>query len=139
MRKNILIVVADYYGKISLDLLNGAKQALKGYRIEKNVKTIAVPGVFEIPVVISKNIKSFDAFIALGCVIKGQTPHFEYISSAVTNGIMNISITHKKPIGYGILTCLNKKQALKRANPKQKKLGKGGEAAEAVIKILRNR
>ena len=139
MRKNILIVVADYYGKISLDLLNGAKQALKGNRIEKNVKTIAVPGVFEIPVVISKNIKSFDAFIALGCVIKGQTPHFEYISSAVTNGIMNISITHKKPIGFGILTCLNKKQALERSNPKQDKLGKGGEAAEAVIKILRNR
>ena len=102
------------------------------------MSTITVPGVFEIPVVIARNIKKFDAFIALGCVIKGQTPHFDYICSAVTNGIMDISITHKKPIGYGILTCLNKKQALERANPKQEKLGKGGEAAEAVIKILRN-
>ena len=105
---------------------------------ELDYKVLYAPGVFEIPLVISANIKKYNAFIALGCVIKGQTPHFDYISSAVTNGIMNISITHKKPIGFGILTCLNKKQALERSNPKQDKLGKGGEAAEAVIKILRN-
>ena len=137
MKKNFLIVVANYYDKISLDLLSGAELALKAYKVS-TVNKISVPGVFEIPVVIARNIKKFDAFIALGCVIKGQTPHFDYISSAVTNGIMDISITHKKPIGYGILTCLNKKQALERANPKQENLGKGGEAAEAVIKILRN-
>ena len=137
MKKNFLIVVANYYDKISLDLLSGAELALKAYKVS-TVNKISVPGVFEIPVVIARNIKKFDAFIALGCIIKGQTPHFDYISSAVTNGIMDISITHKKPIGYGILTCLNKKQALERANPKQDKLGKGGEAAEAVIKILRN-
>ena len=137
MKKNFLIVVANYYDKISLDLLSGAELALKAYKVS-TVNKISVPGVFEIPVVIARNIKKFDAFIALGCIIKGQTPHFDYISSAVTNGIMDISITHKKPIGYGILTCLNKKQALVRANPKQEKLGKGGEAAEAVIKILRN-
>jgi 6,7-dimethyl-8-ribityllumazine synthase len=117
--------------------LSGAELALKTYKVPA-VNKITVPGVFEIPTVIARNIKKFDAFIALGCVIKGQTPHFDYICSAVTNGIMDISITHKKPIGYGILTCLNKKQALERANPKQKNLGKGGEAAEAVIKILRN-
>ena len=137
MKKNFLIVVANYYDKISLDLLSGAELALKAYKVS-TVNKISVPGVFEIPVVIARNIKKFDAFIALGCIIKGQTPHFDYISSAVTNGIMDISITHKKPIGYGILTCLNEKQALERANPKQEKLGKGGEAAEAVIKILRN-
>ena len=137
MKKKFLIVVANYYDKISLDLLGGARLALKTYRVPA-ASTITVPGFFEMPVVIAQNIKKFDAFIALGCVIKGQTPHFDYICSAVTNGIMDISITHKKPIGYGILTCLNKKQALERANPKQKNLGKGGEAAEAVIKILRN-
>ena len=137
MKKKFLIVVANYYDKIALDLLGGAKLALKTRRVP-TASTITVPGVFEIPVVIARNIKKFDAFIALGCVIKGQTPHFDYICSAVTNGIMDISITHKKPIGYGILTCLNKKQALERANPKQENLGKGGEAAEAVIKILRN-
>ena len=135
MKKNFLIVVANYYDKIALDLLSGAELALKAYGVPA-VNKITVPGIFEIPVVIARNIKKFDAFIALGCVIKGQTPHFDYISSAVTNGIMDISITHKKPIGYGILTCLNAKQAFKRANPNQENQGKGGEAARAVIKIL---
>jgi len=137
MKPHILIVVANYYDKIALDLLSGAELTLKSYRA--SFVHITVPGVFEIPGTIARNIKRFDAFVALGCVIKGQTPHFDFISSAVTNGIMDISITHKKPIGFGILTCLNKKQALERSNPKQDKLGKGGEAAEAVIKILRNR
>ena len=138
MKTKLLIVVANYYEKIALDLLSGSKLVLNEHKTSI-VNTITVPGVFEIPVVIVRNIKKFDAFIALGCVIKGQTPHFDYISRAVTNGIMDISITHKKPIGFGILTCLNEKQALKRANPKQDKLGKGGEAAEAVVRILQNR
>ena len=138
MKPLTLIVVANYYDKIALDLLSGAELALKTYRTSV-VNTITVPGVFEIPGAIARDIKRFDAFVALGCVIKGLTPHFDFISSAVTNGIMNLSITHKKPIGFGILTCLNEKQALERANPKQDKLGKGGEAAETVLKILRNR
>ena len=71
-------------------------------------KIIPVPGVFEIPVVIAKNIKKYDGFIALGCVIKGETPHFDFISSAATDAIMKISIQNKKPIGNGIITCLNK-------------------------------
>ena len=66
-------------------------------------KSIIVPGVFEIPVVISKNIKKYDGFIALGCVIKGETPHFDFISKATTDGIMNISINYGKPVGNGIL------------------------------------
>ena len=135
MKQNILIVVANYYDKIALDLLTGAELSLKAYRVPA-VNTITVPGVFEIPVVIARNIKKFDAFIALGCVIKGKTPHFEFISRAVTNAIMDLSINHKKPIGNGILTCLNSKQAFERANPKKKNKGKGGEAARAVIKIL---
>ena len=133
MKKNFLIVVANYYDKIALDLLGGAKLRLKTYRVPA-VSTFTVPGIFEIPVVIARNIKKFDAFIALGCVIKGQTPHFDYICSAVTNGIMDISITHKKPIGYGILTCNNMKQAIKRADPNT--LDKGGYAASAIISIL---
>jgi len=135
MKPKILIVTARYYKDFSKNLEFYASVVLNN---KAKYKFVSVPGVFEIPVVIARNIKKFDAFIALGCIIKGQTPHFDYISSAVTNGIMDISITHKKPIGYGILTCLNKKQALERANPKQENLGKGGEAAEAVIKILRN-
>ena len=71
------------------------------------MKLINVPGVFEIPVIISKNVKKYDGFIALGCVIKGETPHFDFISQATTNAIMKLSIDYKKPVGNGIITCLN--------------------------------
>ena len=91
------------------------------------------PGVFEIPVMISGNIEKFHSFLALGCVIKGETPHFDFISKAAINGIMNLSINHKKPIMNGIITCLNKKQAKERADPKKK--DKGGEAARAFIHL----
>ena len=86
-------------------------------------------GVFEIPITISKNINKFDAFIALGCVIKGQTPHFDFISQAATDAIMKLSVQSKKPIGNGIITCLNMKQAKARNK-------KGAEAAKAVLSIL---
>ena len=88
-----------------------------------------MPGVFEIPVTISRNIKKFDGFIALGCVIKGETPHFDFISKASTDAIMNLSVNSKKPIGNGIITCLNMSQAKVRKK-------KGAEAAKAVISIL---
>ena len=76
----------------------------------------------------------YDAFVALGCVIRGQTPHFNYISSASINALMDLSINYKKPIGNGIITCLNKSQALARSNPLKK--NKGGEAAKAIISVL---
>ncbi len=123
--KKILIVQADYYKDISLSLLKSAKNSLNNY----SIKIIKVPGVFEIPVTISKNIKKHDAFIALGCVIKGETPHFDFISRASTDAIMKLSVDSKKPIGNGIITCLNKKQAKARGK-------KGKEAARAVISIL---
>ena len=123
--KKILIVIADYYQDISSTLLKSAKSNLNNF----SVKVIRVPGVFEIPVTISKNIKKYDAFIALGCVIKGETPHFDFISSASTQAIMNISVEFKKPIGNGIITCLNMKQAIARGK-------KGKEAAKAVISVL---
>ena len=123
--KKILIVIADYYEDISSLLLKSAKNNLNNF----SLKVIKVPGVFEIPITISKNIKKYDAFIALGCVIKGQTPHFDFISSASTQAIMDISVDSKKPIGNGIITCLNMKQAKARAK-------KGKEAAQAVISIL---
>ena len=126
MNKKILIVLANYYKDISEGLL---KSALKNIPKSSYVKIIRVPGVFEIPVTISKNSKKFDAFLALGCVIKGQTPHFDFISQASTNAIMDISVSQKKPVGNGIITCLNMKQAKVRKN-------KGAEAASAVISIL---
>ena len=126
MKKKILIVLADYYKDISLNLI---KSAVKEIKKSYNFKTISVPGVFEIPVTISKNIKKYDAFIALGCVIKGQTPHFDFISKATTDHIMKISVESKKPVGNGIITCLNMNQALKRKH-------KGKEASIAVISVL---
>ena len=105
------------------------KSALKEIKLKNSVKIFYVPGVFEIPVVISKNLKKFDGFIALGCVIKGQTPHFEFISNAVTNSILKLSIDNKKPIGNGIITCLNKSQAKRRGF-------KGSEAANAMLSVL---
>ena len=126
MRKKILIVIADYYKEISLGLLNSAKKNLPR---SSEIKIINVPGVFEIPITISKNLKKFDGFIALGCVIKGKTPHFDFISQSSTNAIMNLAINSKKPIGNGILTCLNINQAKIRKK-------KGAEAAKAVISVL---
>ena len=126
MKKKYLIVIADYYKEISKGLLNSALKSLPKLSL---IKIIKVPGVFEIPVTISKNIKKYDAFLALGCVIKGQTPHFDFISNATTNAIMELTIKNNKPIGNGVITCLNMRQARDRKK-------KGAEAARAVISIL---
>ena len=126
MIKNFLIVNANYYSEISSGLLKNATNSLPR---NSKIKIINVPGVFEIPVTISKNIKKFDGFIALGCVIKGQTPHFDFISQASTDAIMKLSVSSKKPIGNGIITCLNMKQAKARKK-------KGAEAANAVLSVL---
>ena len=126
MKKKYLIVVADYYEDIAKGLIDSS---LKLIQKSNSIKIIRVPGVFEIPVTRSKNIKKYDAFIALGCVIKGQTPHFDFISQASTNAIMNLSVVNKKPIGNGIITCLNMKQAKARRK-------KGAEAADAVNSVL---
>ena len=123
--KKILIVTADYYKDITASLLKSANNNLNKF----STKIIKVPGVFEVPVVISQNIKKYDGFIALWCVIKGETPHFDFISNAATQAIMNLSVDSKKPIGNGIITCLNMKQAKARSK-------KGKEAAKAVISIL---
>tara|TARA_B100002051_G_scaffold209323_1_gene200760 strand:- start:908 stop:1294 length:387 start_codon:yes stop_codon:yes gene_type:complete len=126
MKKKILIVISDYYKDISKGLLNSAKKEInKTFKI----KVIYVPGVFEIPVTISKNINKYNGFIALGCVVKGKTPHFDYISKASIEAIMKLSINSKKPIGNGIITCLNMKQANYRRF-------KGKEAAVALKSIL---
>ena len=116
----------NYYKDISTALLKSAKNELKNFA---KINVISVPGVFEIPVVISKNLKKYDGFVALGCVIKGQTPHFDFISKSTTDAIMNISVESKKPVGNGIITCLNKNQAIARGK-------KGREAANAVKTIL---
>ena len=134
--KKILIVNANYYKNISKKLVISSKK-----KLEKRAKIniINVPGIFEIPIAIRKNIKKFDGFIALGCVIKGQTPHFDLICFSTFNSILNLSINFNKPIGNGIITAYNMKQALQRCKGTQgKKPNKGSEAANAVMSILQN-
>ena len=129
MKKKILIVRATYYQDISDELNIKALETIESFADSTG---LVVPGVFEIPVIISKYIKEYDGFIALGCVIKGETPHFDFISQSSIDAIMKLSIEHKKPIGNGIITCLNKKQAIVRSKTK------GQEAAKAVIGVLNN-
>ena len=126
MKKKYLIVIANYYKDISKGLLDSTLRLISK---SSTIKIISVPGAFEIPVTISNNIQKYDAFIALGCIIKGDTPHFDFISTATTNAIMQLSINSKKPIGNGIITCLNMKQAKLRKK-------KGAEAAHAVNSVL---
>ena len=129
MSEKILIVSANYYKNISNNLEKKAESLLKNSAHIK-YKVIRVPGVFELPVIISKNINKYDGFIALACVIKGETPHFDFISKAAIDAIMKLSIESKKPIGNGIITCLNKKQAVDRSKTK------GNEATNAVLRVL---
>ena len=129
MKPKILIISAKYYKHFSENLEFYASEVLNN---KAKYKFISVPGIFEVPVVISKYIKKYDAFIALGCVIKGETPHFDFISMVTTEAIMKLSIDYKKPIGNGIITCLNKEQALVRSKKK------GQEAAKAVLSVLKD-
>ena len=135
--KKILIVNAHYYDKISRNLVNSSKKILIQKKMK--IKIFDVTGVFEIPIAIKKNIKKFDAFVALGCVIKGKTPHFDFICKSTFDAILNLSILYNKPIGNGIITTFNIKQAKERCGlARSNKTNKGLEAARAVMSILQN-
>ena len=126
----VCIVISNFYPNISKLLMTGAITKLAKY----DYKVIYVPGTFEIPVVISNLINKYDAFIALGCVIKGKTSHYHYLCSSVIKALTDLSVKSKKPIGNGILTCDYIKQALVRAHPSKK--NKGGDVAESVLSVL---
>ena len=130
MKVKVCIVMSTYNQDITNEIRLSAKKELSKFGIKK-VDNIEVPGAFEIPVTISRLAKKYDGFIAIGCIIKGETLNFDLISDAITNGIMQISINEKKPIGNGILTCFNENQAKDRFN-------RGAEAAKAVITVLKN-
>jgi 6,7-dimethyl-8-ribityllumazine synthase len=127
MKKKIKICIVRAKYNDTSKLVKSATQELSKKGIY--YKTLEVPGAFEIPVVISRNINRFDGFIAIGSIIRGETPNFGFISNAITNGLIQLSILYKKPIGNAVITCLNEKQARLRAK-------KGYEAAIAVIEVL---
>ena len=135
--KKILILNSNYYKNISKNLVFNAKKRLIQNKFLVHI--IDVPGIFEIPFVLKKNIKKYDGFVALGCVIKGQTPHFDFICSSVFNSILNLSIEYNKPVGNGIITALNISQAKNRSTRNNKnKPNKGSEAVNAIVTILKN-
>ena len=133
MNNKILIVSANYYKEISKNLELGASKTLKenGYEYE----IINAPGCFEIPYLIKKNIDKFIGFISLGCIIKGDTYHFEVIANETSRKIMDLSVEFNVPIGFGILTCYDLEQAIIRSDINQK--NKGREAALACIELLK--
>ena len=137
-----------YYEDIMKMLFDGADEEIEQHKkhwaevFKEKIKRdyLYATGTFEIPYIISKNINKYDAFIALGCVIKGETPHFDYISKTTISAIMNLSVKYKKPIGNGIITCLNHLQAKERSYDGERKhlskKNKGKEAATAVMSVL---
>ena len=128
-KNRILIVRSKYNDTKNMETKANLVFDLNEKNEEFEIFTTVVNGAFEIPVTIAKNINKFDGFIAIGIIIKGETPNFSLISQAITNGLMEISISSKKPVGNAILTCLTKKQADER-------MFKGEEAAKAVIDVL---
>ena len=134
--KKILIINSNYYKDISENLVHNAKKKL--ILAKFSVFKLDVPGVFEIPIAIRKNIKNYDGFVALGCVIRGETPHFDLICSATFNAILKISIDYNKPIGNGIITSFNIKQAIERSKKSStKKTNKENKQRKKYYDIIR--
>jgi 6,7-dimethyl-8-ribityllumazine synthase len=134
MKKKGLIVLSNYYKDISDNLLNSCLRTLVGSKLEVDIKIVS--GALEIPTLISCNIKKkYKFFIALGCIIKGKTPHFDFIASAITKSLLDLSIEHKVPVTNGIITSLTRTQAIQRSS---KNKNKGQEAANAAISLLKH-
>lgn len=132
--KPVLIVASPYYTDIHAMLLAGAEHALK--QAGRSYETALVPGALEIPPAIAAAhaSKKFSAYVALGCVIRGETYHFEIVANESARGITKLAVDERAAIGNGILTTENEEQALLRADPTQG--NKGGEAAEAALRLL---
>ncbi len=127
-------IVASEYNSVIMDrLIDGAKRALKD---QKQVSVIRVPGSFEIPLVAKRAAlsKKYDAIVALGCVLRGDTPHFEYISSAVSSGLQQVALETGIPVGFGVLTVDTVQQAMERSG---ESANKGAEAALTALAMIR--
>tara|TARA_B100001248_G_scaffold71709_2_gene50772 strand:- start:222 stop:629 length:408 start_codon:yes stop_codon:yes gene_type:complete len=133
--KKCLIVYSNYYKDISKSLLDGSTKVLKKNKIKYDIYSIN--GSFEIPQLINIKLESkkYNSALALGCIIKGQTPHFDFISSSISNSLLDLSLKYSLPIANGVLNCLNKRQAKIRSSSKK---NKGVEAANALLSILKN-
>jgi 6,7-dimethyl-8-ribityllumazine synthase len=129
----VAVVAASWHERVMQGLLDGTMEALRRHQVESPV-VVRVSGSFELPVVASAlAAQGFDAIIALGVIIRGGTPHFEYVSSAATDGLTRVALDHGVPIGFGLLTCDDEQQALDRAGLEGSKEDKGYEATSAAL------
>jgi len=129
----VAIVAACWHEVIMTGLIDGAQRAAKDAGLEANTTLIRVPGTFELPVAAASLAGDYDAIIALGVVIRGGTPHFDYVCLAATNGLTSVSVDTKTPIGFGVLTCDNEEQGLDRAGLENSSEDKGYEAYSAAV------
>ena len=133
----VAVVAASWHTQVMDGLVGGATRALTAYGISEP-EVIRVPGTFELPVVASALAKAgYDAVVALGVVIRGGTPHFDYVCSAATDGLTQVSVAHAMPVGFGVLTCDTEEQALDRAGLEGSAEDKGWEATAAALDTAR--
>ena len=135
----VAIISSSWHIDLCNDLISGAQRALAEASITK-VETIHVPGSFEIPLASQMAFeKGFDAVVAVGLVLKGETPHFDYVCQGVTQGILDVSLKFSKPIGFGVLMCNDMEQAIARSGVSGSKEDKGFDSAIAAIELLQLR
>jgi 6,7-dimethyl-8-ribityllumazine synthase len=133
----VAVVAASWHTQVMDGLLAGAERALADYRVG-DAQVVRVPGTFELPVVASAlAAQGYDAIVALGVVIRGGTPHFDYVCNAATDGLVRVGLDHTVAVGFGVLTCDNDQQALDRAGLEGSKEDKGYEATSAALLTAR--
>ena len=135
-KARIAIISSSWHPEICNDLVAGATRALEAAHVKK-IMTVYVPGSFEIPLAAQKMFeKGYDAVVAVGLVLKGETPHFDYVCQGVTQGVIDVSLKFSKPIGYGVLMCNDLDQAIARSGRPGSKEDKGFDSAIAALKLL---
>ena len=135
-KAKVAIISSSWHLDICNDLIAGARRALEAAEVKK-IKVIYVPGSFEIPLAAQKMFeKGYDAVVAVGLVLKGETPHFDYVCQGVTQGVMDVQLKWSKPVGYGVLMCDNLDQAIARSGRAGSKEDKGYDSAIAALALM---
>jgi 6,7-dimethyl-8-ribityllumazine synthase len=135
-KAKVAIISSSWHLDICNDLIAGATRALEAAEVKK-IKVIYVPGSFEIPLAAQKMFeKGYDAVVAVGLVLKGETPHFDYVCQGVTQGVMDVQLKWSKPVGYGVLMCDDLEQAITRSGRAGSKEDKGYDSAIAALALM---
>ena len=135
-KAKVAIISSSWHSELCADLIAGAMRALEAAEVKK-IKVIHVPGSFEIPLAAQRAFEDgFDAVVAVGLVLKGETPHFDYVCQGVTQGVMDVQLKFSKPIGFGVLMCNDLDQATARSGIAGSKEDKGFDSAIAALALL---